>query len=288
MENELTHWGIPGMKWGIRRYQNKDGSLTSAGKKRYSQEESEEAKKKAEEEAAAKREATRAKLLKSTNAEELYKHRDLLTTAEINERLNRIDTERRLAEVASKGKKTALDKLDTVLKYGKKANEVYQFMDTPMMKAAMKKITGDTSEENHGIDLRKLWENKDKMTDEQLKKALKRLNTEKSIKKIVDENDQNKTAMDAAKAALKKETDKVNDIIDKDPDILNKTIDVIKETKLDKAVGNLAKDTSKVVGDAINKAKEKNAKMSDIEDDDSTLAGQQVMKGFFDDKDDDG
>lgn len=37
MENsELTHWGIKGMKWGVRRYQNKDGSLTAAGKKRYS------------------------------------------------------------------------------------------------------------------------------------------------------------------------------------------------------------------------------------------------------------
>ena len=31
---ELTHWGIKGMKWGVRRYQNKDGSLTPAGKKR--------------------------------------------------------------------------------------------------------------------------------------------------------------------------------------------------------------------------------------------------------------
>lgn len=31
---ELQHHGIPGMKWGIRRYQNKDGSLTAAGKKR--------------------------------------------------------------------------------------------------------------------------------------------------------------------------------------------------------------------------------------------------------------
>lgn len=35
MENELYHHGIKGMKWGVRRYQNSDGSLTAAGKKRY-------------------------------------------------------------------------------------------------------------------------------------------------------------------------------------------------------------------------------------------------------------
>lgn len=32
---ELYHYGIKGMKWGVRRFQKKDGSLTSAGKKRY-------------------------------------------------------------------------------------------------------------------------------------------------------------------------------------------------------------------------------------------------------------
>lgn len=35
MSNELSHHGIKGQKWGRRRYQNKDGSLTPEGYKRY-------------------------------------------------------------------------------------------------------------------------------------------------------------------------------------------------------------------------------------------------------------
>ena len=32
----IKHFGIPGQKWGIRRYQNSDGSWTPAGRERYS------------------------------------------------------------------------------------------------------------------------------------------------------------------------------------------------------------------------------------------------------------
>lgn len=44
--NELYHYGVKGQKWGVRRYQNKDGSLTPAGKKRLNKEQDTDEKKK--------------------------------------------------------------------------------------------------------------------------------------------------------------------------------------------------------------------------------------------------
>lgn len=45
MSDVLQHYGIRGMKWGVRRFQQKDGSLTSQGRKRYGGEDGPERKK---------------------------------------------------------------------------------------------------------------------------------------------------------------------------------------------------------------------------------------------------
>ena len=39
-DGELYHWGVKGMRWGVRRYQNDDGTLTPAGEKRYAKQQS--------------------------------------------------------------------------------------------------------------------------------------------------------------------------------------------------------------------------------------------------------
>ena len=65
--DELSHHGILGQRWGIRRYQKKDGSLTPAGLKRYGSEAN--FKKIQRAEAKAQKEAEKAKYRAKTEAE---------------------------------------------------------------------------------------------------------------------------------------------------------------------------------------------------------------------------
>lgn len=192
--NSLSHWGIKGMRWGVRRYQNKDGSLTALGRKRQLNEDNERDS----------IEERKTRLLKSTDANELYKNRDLLTTAELNERLNRLDAERRLSQVAASTKKSGMERVDSILKTARKVDEVYKFVNESTVGKLVKNKLFGKVEKNLSPDLKKLWENRDKVTDKTLTDALKRVNTEKAIKKIIDENDA------AAKAEAQKQVDAYN------------------------------------------------------------------------------
>lgn len=119
MENtELQHHGTKGMRWGVRRYQNKDGSLTADGKKRYGligtiKEHSAQKKRKkqqlknlekAREAAKTKREeaAEKKRVLESGTATEVMKYKGKLTNQELNNVYNRLNYERMLSEISGK------------------------------------------------------------------------------------------------------------------------------------------------------------------------------------------
>lgn len=70
-ENELYHWGIKGQKWGVRRYQNPDGTLTPAGRKRLEKADYKWAKKKTDKITAKAKKASQREL--DTYGKELLK-----------------------------------------------------------------------------------------------------------------------------------------------------------------------------------------------------------------------
>lgn len=103
--NELYHHGIKGMRWGVRRYQNPDGTLTAAGKRR----------EQANNDHAARKEATRQRDWNAKNASQL-------SNKELTDQILRLQREKQLKQltddVVRPGRKKVKELID---RYGQQA-----------------------------------------------------------------------------------------------------------------------------------------------------------------------
>lgn len=219
---ELTHWGIKNMKWGIRRFQNKDGSLTPEGGKRYngsdyqprkslgqkiSDYKKASAKKKQLEKARAAR-AEKKKAEEEAKAKAEQRKKDVesgkikakdMTSEELRDRINRMNDEKRYKQLMEETGHTSV--IET---YGKQfAKKMWDQAIVPAAteagKELVKKVILDASKKDTPVeefDLDKMWKKRNKLTTQQIMDMNKRLTAEDSIKKKIDER---KAAEDAEK-----------------------------------------------------------------------------------------
>lgn len=113
--SELYHHGVQGMKWGVRRYQNADGSLTAAGKRRRAKAESAQKKETKEKAKAAKKAEKAKKASYATKRKNDVKNRADLTDEELKKKIERIKMEKELRELTDKELSSGSSKARSIL-----------------------------------------------------------------------------------------------------------------------------------------------------------------------------
>lgn len=124
--DELYHFGIKGMRWGVRRYQNKDGSLTKAGEKRYSDKSPYEV-----------RTVDGDVFRVSRGSNRNYNNKKSKVVKTWGEHLREVDNEK-LSKQSSKSMKKAKSKINSIKK---KAKDNYEKNQSPYSKARKEQKT---------------------------------------------------------------------------------------------------------------------------------------------------
>ena len=276
---ELYHHGTKGQKWGQRLYQNKDGSLTPLGKMRYGSDGDNSGGKKttakvsrkvrkqraaalekarqARAEKLAKEKAdaeTRERLLKSTDAKEIYENRHLLSYAELNDRVNRIDLENRLSgKIVQDNSKTGVDyvndkmrktseTLNNATNLYKKVDDAYSTVaNSAIGKTLAKKLGLEPPKEE--FNLADFWKNRNKKSTQEIVDVNKRLIAEEAIERKVKAREEASKAEQQRKEARKQVDDYVkngakDDKVTPNDSTYNKKGDDISDNKTATGKGN--------------------------------------------------
>lgn len=221
-DGELYHHGVLGQKWGVRRFQNKDGSLTDAGKKRISRKQKkalEKARKAKHDKAEAAKKAkqeqedfekNKKRVLESGSAAEVLKYKGKLTNQELQQAVTRINMERQLSEISSKETKSGLDrvdsfmnKLDRMRANTEKGISAYNTLakilnsttdaDLPTIDGNKKKDKAEDKVRKKLVksgSLKEIEKNLGKFNSEEIKAINTRLAFEEKIKKMSKDSDQ--------------------------------------------------------------------------------------------------